>query len=221
MSDRYTDDEVKMWVEEELDWTPGLDWAGIGVSVEDGAVRLTGGVANLAERADAIRAAERVRGVTTVIDDLEVAVAGDREPDEADIARAVQREVSWVGSDPNSVRAEVRGHRVLLTGEVEYNFQRDGVRSAVSRIPGVRSVESRIALKRRPSAEDTAERIRRALVRHAVVDANHVDVSADGTTVKLTGWVSSYLERSQAEQAAWASPHVEHVENHLAVMPQA
>ena len=28
-----------------------------------------------------------------------------------------------------------------------------------------------------------------------------------------------YLERTQAEEAAWASPHVEHVENHLAVVP--
>jgi osmotically-inducible protein OsmY len=219
MADRYTDDEVKMWVEEELDWTPGLDWAGIGVSVSDGAVHLTGEVANLSEHADAIRAAERVRGVTTVIDDLAVKVAGAREPDEAELAHAVQREVAWVGSEPNSVRAEVHGHDVLLTGEVEFNFQRDGVRSAVSRIPGVHAVESRIALKRKPSAEDTAERIRRALVRHAVVDANHVDVDAEGTTVKLTGWVSSYLERAQAEEAAWASPHVEHVENHIAVVP--
>jgi osmotically-inducible protein OsmY len=62
MADRYTDDQVKMWVEEELDWTPGLDWAGIGVSVDDGVVRLTGSVANLWEHAEAIRAAERVRG---------------------------------------------------------------------------------------------------------------------------------------------------------------
>jgi osmotically-inducible protein OsmY len=219
MADRYTDDEVKVWVEEELDWTPGLDWAGIGVSVEDGVVRLTGEVANLTEHAEAIRAAERVRGVTTIVDDLAVKVAGAREPDESELARAVQREVAWVGSDPNSVRAEVHGHDVLLTGEVEFNFQRDGVRTAVSRIPGVHSVESRIALKRKPSAEDTAERIRRALVRHAVVDANHVDVTAEGTTVRLSGWVSSYLERAQAEEAAWASPHVEHVENRIAVVP--
>lgn len=219
MADRYTDDEVKMWVEEELDWTPGLDWAGIGVSVDDGAVRLTGEVANLTEHAEAIGAAERVRGVTAVIDDLAVKVAGAREPDEREIARAVQHEIAALGAGSDAVRAEVRGHDVLLTGEVEFNAQREAVRRAVGRIPGVHGVESRIALRRRPSADDTAERIRRALVRHAVIDANHVDVSADGTTVKLTGWVSSYLERAQAEEAAWASPHVEHVENHLAVMP--
>lgn len=219
MTAKYTDDEIQQWVEEELEWTPGLDSAGIGVSVVDGAVRLSGEVANLSDRADAIRAAERVQGVTTIIDDLRVAVQGSREPDEGDLAHAVQREVAWVGSEPNSVRAEVHGHAVLLTGEVEYNFQRDSVRRAVSRIPGVHSVESRIALHRRPSAADTAERIRRALVRHATIDASHVDVAADGTTVRLTGFVSSYLERAQAEEAAWASPHVEHVENHIAVVP--
>ena len=219
MGAKYTDDEIQMWVEEELEWRPGLDSAGIGVSVDDGAVRLSGQVADLSERAEAIRAAESVQGVTTIIDDLEVAVQGSREPDEADIAHAVQREVAWVGSEPNSVRAEVHGHDVVLTGEVEFNFQRDGVRRAVARIPGVHSVDSRIALRRRPSADDTAERIRRALIRHATVDASHVDVSAEGTTVRLSGFVSSYLERAQAEEAAWASPHVEHVENHIAVVP--
>ncbi|MBM7502972.1 BON domain-containing protein [Agromyces aurantiacus] len=219
MAGKYTDDEIQRWVEEELEWTPGLDSAGIGVSVVDGAVRLSGEVGDLSDRADAIRAAERVQGVTTVIDDLEVTVRGSREPDETELAHAVQREVAWVGSEPNSVRAEVHGRDVVLTGEVEFNFQRDSVRHAVARIPGVHSVESRIALRRRPSADDTAERIRRALVRHAIIDANHVDVQADGTTVRLTGFVSSYLERAQAEEAAWASPHVEHVENHLAVVP--
>ncbi|MGR0218869.1 BON domain-containing protein [Agromyces sp. ZXT2-6] len=219
MADRYTDDEVKMWVEEELDWTPGLDWAGIGVSVDDGAVRLTGSVANLWEHAEAVRAAERVRGVTTVVDDLAVKEDRDREPDEDLVARAVKHEIAAAGPGAASVHAEVRGRTVLLTGEVEFNAQRERLRGAVSRIPGVHSVESRIALQRKPSADDTAERIRRALVRHAVIDANHVDVAAEGTTVKLTGWVSSYLERAQAEEAAWASPHVEHVENHIAVVP--
>ena len=219
MTAKYTDDEIQQWVEEELEWTPGLDSAGIGVSVDDGAVRRSGVVANLSERADAVRAAERVQGVTTIIDDLAVEVQGSREPDETDLAHAVQREVAWVGSEPNSVRAEVHGHDVVLTGEVEYNFQRDGVRRAVVRIPGVRSVDSRIALRRRPSADDTAERIRRALIRHAMVDAGHVHVEADGTTVRLSGFVSSYLERAQAEEAAWASPHVEHVENHIADVP--
>ena len=182
-------------------------------------MRLTGNVANLWEHAEAIRAAERVRGVTTVVDDLTVREDRDREPDEDLVARAVRHEIAVAGPDAESVRAEVRGHDVILTGEVEFNAQREAVRNAVSRIPGVHSVDSRIALRRKPSAGDTAERVRRALVRRAIVDANHVDVSAEGTTVRLTGWVSSYLERAQAEEAAWASPHVEHVENHLAVMP--
>ena len=52
-----TDREVQLWVQEELEWTPGLDSAGIGVSVEDGAVRLSGQVAGAHERSDAMRAA--------------------------------------------------------------------------------------------------------------------------------------------------------------------
>ena len=124
-----------------------------------------------------------------------------------------------MSTPPNSVRAEVTDHHVLLLGEVQWNFQRERARRVVERVPGVLSVESRISLIRRASAEDTAERIRHALVRTATVDGEHVHVAAEGTRVVLTGRVRSWLERSEAETVAWASPHVEHVENRIVVSP--
>lgn len=219
-SSSMTDREVQLWVQEELEWTPGIDSAGIGVSVEDGAVRLSGQVASAHERSDAMRAASRVQGVTTVIDDLAVRPPeGSPEVSEEDVAAAVRQAIAWVSTPPNSVRAEVTDHHVLLLGEVQWNFQRERARRVVERVPGVLSVESRISLIRRASAEDTAERIRHALVRTATVDGEHVHVAAEGTRVVLTGRVRSWLERSEAETVAWASPHVEHVENRIVVSP--
>lgn len=215
-----TDQEVQLWVQEELEWTPGLDSAGIGVSVEDGAVRLSGQVDTYDQRVEAKHAAARVQGVTTVIDDLSVRPPATAEAiSEEDLAAAVRHAIAWVAAPPNSVHAEVTGHHVLLLGEVQWNFQRERARRVVERVPGVVSVESRIALTRRPSAEDTAERIRHAMVRSATVDADHVHVATNGTEVILTGQVRSWLERSQAEKVAWSSPHVEHVDNRIVVVP--
>jgi osmotically-inducible protein OsmY len=57
------------------------------------------------------------------------------------------------------------------------------------------------------------------MVRSATVDADHVHVATNGTEVVLTGQVRSWLERSQAEKVAWSSPHVEHVDNRIVVVP--
>jgi osmotically-inducible protein OsmY len=67
------------------------------------------------------------------------------------------------------------------------------------------------------SVAETAENIRKALVRNATVDANRLEVAVAGTIVTLTGKVRSYVERKQAEAAAWASPHVTDVHNDVRI----
>jgi osmotically-inducible protein OsmY len=56
-----------------------------------------------------------------------------------------------------------------------------------------------------------------ALVRNAQLDARNIQVTVAGTAITLEGTVRSAAERIQAAQAAWASPHVTHVENRITV----
>ena len=56
--------DIHAAVEAELEWTPEVNAAGIGVAVDDGVVTLSGVVEVYAQRAPAKRAALRVRGVT-------------------------------------------------------------------------------------------------------------------------------------------------------------
>lgn len=49
--------------------------------------------------------------------------------------------------------------------------------------------------------------------------ARHIRVDAHGNTVTLLGHVRSWLERDEAERAAWAAPGVTRVENHIQVAP--
>ncbi len=53
--------------------------------------------------------------------------------------------------------------------------------------------------------------------RNAALDADRIGVAVAGTTVTLTGTARSWAERRQAEIAAWRSPHVTAVEDHVVV----
>lgn len=76
---------------------------------------------------------------------------------------------------------------------------------------------NRIALITQVSAVDMGEQIETAIIRNAQLDATAIDVVVSGEKVVLSGTVQSWAERRQADQAAWSSPHVAEVYNHIIV----
>jgi osmotically-inducible protein OsmY len=212
-----TDSDIQTAVQDELEWTPDVDAAGIGVSVEDGAVSLSGEVDSYAERRAAVRAAQRVRGVSTVADNLNVHPKHSYSVSTTDIAKEVEHALRWAAFVPDSVKAELEGHTVTLTGEVGWEYQRNAAKRAIQYLRGVYMVNDLITLKARPSADDTERRITEAITRNAQLDADAIHVSVDGTTVTLTGTVHSWAEKQQAGHAAWSSPHVMHVDNRISL----
>ncbi|HEY9470268.1 MAG TPA: BON domain-containing protein [Propionibacteriaceae bacterium] len=212
-----SDQNIQIAVQDELEWTPDVDAAGIGVAVEDGTVSLSGEVDSYAERVAAKRAALRVYGVSTVVDNLVVHPRSKGALTETDIAKEVKRALKAASNVPDTVKAEITDHAVVLTGEVNWDFQRRAAKRAVQYLHGVYSVESRLTLSARPSSADAEERIKNALIRNAQLDAKTIDVAVSGNTVTLTGAVRSWAEKQQAGQAAWASPHVTEVFNRIVV----
>lgn len=212
-----TDLDVRTLVMDELDWTPDVDAAGIGVAVVDGTVTLSGEVGSYVERIAAKKAARRVRGVRTVVDDLTVHPKSSWPVTETDIAKEVERALRAASNVPDDVMADVQGHNVTLSGEVDWDFQRHAAKRAVQYLRGVSTVNSTIRIAARPSGIDAEERIRSALTRNAQLDGKTIHVAVDGNKVTLTGTVKSWTERQQAGNAAWASPHVTDVDNQIMV----
>ena len=212
-----SDKDLQTAVQDELEWTPDVDAAGIGVAVEAGAVSLSGEVDDYSERLAAKRAALRVRGVTAVVDDLVVHPKSGWTVTETDIAKEVHRALKWASNVPETVKAEIKDHAVTLVGQVNWDFQREAARRAVQFLRGVYSVNNMITLTARPSAADAEQRIKNALTRNAQLDAKTIDATVSGNKVTLTGTVRSWAEKQQASRAAWASPHVTDVDNHIIV----
>ena len=148
MTTTSTDRDLQRAVMEELDWTPEVGAAHVGVEVHDGAVSLTGEVASYAERLAARRAAFRVRGVTTVADEVSVPTPLADRPTDTDIAMSVERMLGGLVTIPRgAVQAEVRDGVVTLTGALAWDFLRATVHNQAGDL--VMEGEHRYLLRRK------------------------------------------------------------------------
>jgi osmotically-inducible protein OsmY len=215
-----SDEDVQRDVLEELAWEAEVQPNEIGVAVNDGIVTLTGLVDSFPKKWAAERAAQRVRGVVAVANDIEVRLPGSAERTDADIAAAAVRALDWDALIPQGrVKVSVSKGWVTLDGTVEWQFQRRAAERAVRRLTGVRGVTNLIRVKPKvqPAESELKRRIEDALVRNAETDADRIDVDVDGGKVILDGRVRSWAERDAAERAAWSAPGVTEVVNRITV----
>ena len=211
------DSRLREAVEEELAFEPSIDAANIGVAAEDNVVTLSGHVPTYAQKLAAEHAAWRVKNVKAVVDDIVVRPAGAPLSDE-EIAKRVVAVLKWNSTVPNVIRATFHQGRVVLEGEVQWQFQRDTAATAVRHLEGVTGVTNNITLKATPREREVKVRIEQALRRNAETEARNILVDLpDGHTVMLDGRVETYNERMAAERAAWSVPGVTAVVDRITI----
>ena len=214
------DTQLKKHVEDELGWQPSVDEASIGVSAKDAIVTLTGHVRSYAEKMAAERAVMRIHGVKALASELQVSLPGAHERTDEDIARAAINVLLWNAVVPkDAIKVKVTKGWVTLSGVVEWSFQKHNADREVSRLLGVKGVIDEVEVKpsRMLVSAEIKTGIEAALKRSAEVEARRIHVEILGSTVVLTGAVSSWPERNAAERAAWAGPGVSKVENKLLI----
>lgn len=208
---------LKRMVEDELSWEPSIDAADIGVAVEKGIVRLTGRVASYAEKIAAETAVKRVKNVRGYVNDLEVAYFDDGTHDE-DVAARVANVIEWNTMVPKGVvKVQVQKGFVTLTGQVDWQHQRNAAEQGVRALRGVRGLYNQIQLRAQVRTADIKRRIETALDRQAVAEADQIRVTVEGDKVRLDGKVKAWSERELVERAAWSAPGVRAVDDHLAI----
>ncbi len=213
-----TDTEIRRDVQTELEWDPSLDESKVGVIVHNGVVTLTGEVAQFADRWNAEDITKRVAGVVAIANEIQVRIpiAGARS--DTDIAEAAANALRWhVATAHTQIKPVVKDGWVTLSGEANWGFQRNAAEAAMRHLLGVKGVTNNIKVATLVQATDVKRKIEDAFKRHALLDANDIEVKVDGGTVTLQGRVHTWQEREDAARASWAAPGVANVENRLSV----
>ncbi len=201
--------ELTADVSDELPWDPKVDNAAIAVSANDATITLRGTVGSLREKREAKKAAQRVFGVISVDNQLQVKLMNDEKREDADLRGDVLQALMLDGLVPSTVYAKVEDGFVTLTGTADWQYERDEAEFVASNIVGALDVIDEIELNRpMPDAR------RRARVDQKGVQAEGQDrrgrpVRLDHNgNVTINGAVSSWAEHDEAIDAAWAAPGV-------------
>ncbi len=214
-----TDMQLKKDVSAELEWDPSINATHVGVAVNDGVVTLTGHLDTFAEKHAIERAVGRVRGVKAIAVEVDVKLEPGHRRSDSEIAAAAESALQWHSLVPvGRIRVKVEKGWVTLSGDVEWDYQRQSAENTVRPLTGVVGVSNTIHLKSVVTPVNVAARIQQALKRHAEREARHIEITVQGGVVTLSGQVDSWAEREAVFGAAWAVPGVSSVVNELTVM---
>jgi len=213
-----SNDDLVNDVTDELYWDPKVDNSAIAVSADDGRITLRGTVGSFREKREAKTAAERVFGVVSVDNQLEVRLLNDHRRGDAELRGDVLQALMLDSLVPNTVDANVDDGFVTLTGTVDRQYQRTEAEQVAGNIVGALDVLNAIELTNpTPDADDVKEGIKKAFKRNAKLDAHDLSVASSDGNVTIEGTVSSWAEHDEALAAAWAAPGVTAVDDRMSV----
>jgi osmotically-inducible protein OsmY len=201
---------------DELLWDDRLDASRVTVTVEDGTVVLGGTVNYYHEKWNAGEDANRVVGVSGVVNDVAVDTAARKVQDE-ELVAAARAGLDANGLVPKgaiTVTAE-DGH-IAMSGNVHHYYEVQAAEHVIRHLRGLSDFTDLVTVSQDPAVA-VSEGIADSLTRNAAVDADMVKVSDTGGNVTLSGTVRSYAEKEEAKRAALMAPGVVSVDDQLVV----
>jgi osmotically-inducible protein OsmY len=204
-SPTMTDPQITDAVGDALFTKHGVPGYVIDVRTNEGIVTMSGTVNNIMAKERAVRVAETVKGVRSVVDRIKVADAGRSDEEVRDDVRAAL--LMDPATDSWEITATVDHGMVTLSGTVE-SWQEKRLAAKVAKsVRGVRGLNNKIDINYKMNRSDSEIRaeIVEALRWNALVDHALVDVRVQDGNVMLSGTVGSAAERRRARIDAWVT----------------
>jgi osmotically-inducible protein OsmY len=208
--------QVARDVLDELLWDDSINASRITVATNDGTLVLGGTVDYFYEKWNAAEDAWRVVGVRDVINEITVDAAAQNVLD-VDLAASARAGLDANGLVPDgAIKIVVEDGWVTMSGNVRHSYQRQGAERVVRHLRGLEGFTDLVTVSQ-VRVEAASAGIACSLVRNAAVDADNISVTDSGGAVTLRGAVRSYVERQEAERAAWLAPGVVSVNDQLVI----
>ena len=199
LSDRV----IELAVEDELLRSTAIDGRLIDVDVADSVVTLSGRLNNILAEQIAVGLAERIRGVESVVDEIEIVV--DRR-DNAELKKGV---LAALRADPatHELKFEVAAAdgTVTLSGTVPSFGLKTLAGEVAMGTKGVAELKNDLLVdsKRILTDEELQKEIRELYRFSALLDDVKLEAAVKDATVVLNGTVTSSFQKSYAEELAW------------------
>ncbi|MEO6785990.1 MAG: BON domain-containing protein [Chthoniobacteraceae bacterium] len=193
---------IRLAVENQLLGSDAVEGHAIDVTVDNGIVTLAGRVQNLLARSIASRLAQRVHGVQSVINQMEINTPWrDDSVLKKDAEDALRADAATAKL---GVKVQVSFSRATLTGTVLSSGLRTLATRVVSKVKGIVNIDNQIAVddKAWPSDAEVQSTIRQLFEYSAILDDVKLDVSVKDGNAVLNGIVGSSLQKSYAGDLA-------------------
>jgi osmotically-inducible protein OsmY len=214
-----TTKDIREAVNAELKFDPLVNDADIHVVNVSGDVALNGTVPSYPQYLEAAAAAQRVSGVKSVHNHLEVVLPDADVRDDAMLTTAANNALAQNVIVPDGVEATAEDGNLTLTGTVSYGSERAAAERAVSGLIGLRNVRNDIEISY--DVEDAVGvdlHVQEALGRSALVpDDSDVEVDTKDGIITLTGHVRTWAEHDAVLDAAGMARGVIDVRDELQI----
>jgi osmotically-inducible protein OsmY len=198
-----SDEEISNAIATQLLFNDAVRSDRIDHEVRQGVVTLRGQVQSILAKQEAVRSAEMIRGVRSIVDLLEVR-APERE--DAELVSDVHDALLFdAATDSLGVAVTGTDGRVTLSGAVDSWQQRELVERVASGVRGVRAVDNRLVVDLAQPRND-AEILRDVqgrLTADRWVDEEFLTVTVDEGLVAISGVVDNATERRRIELDGW------------------
>lgn len=213
-----SNEELQKNVVDAINWEPLLQAAEIGVKADNGIITLTGAVNTYIKKDEAEQAAKNVAGVKSVIEKIDIVFDVHDTKSDAEITVAIANVFKWHWDIPgDKITVIVENGWVFLTGELEWNYQKEAAKSAVSNLIGITGITNNIRITNSSKDEIEKKDIEIAIARNVSINGKDIRVFVLDNIVNLKGHVDSWYQKSEAGRIAWNAPGVKQVQNDLYV----
>lgn len=190
----------------------------IVVISDKGIVTLTGVVDNYTKKITAESISAKIVGVKSVINKISVAINRWDEKKDIEITAEILKAFRWNWNTLNdTIKVKVINGYVTLSGEVEWNYQKEAAKEAVSNLIGVKGVSNGITIKSKNNDRINKSSLIYALQNHLALDSVNIEIVVLGSTITLKGSIDSWYQKEIAGRIAWKAPGVVNVHNELVI----